>query len=98
MISSGVGSSTSAAIPTPPELVGETCRLCLVELSADTHVVLCPACAAPRHLEGEEVAETDRLACAELGSCPVCETPLPAASDGYAFLPEGSDVEVSQRR
>ncbi len=87
----------TTAIPTPPGFVGEQCPLCLAEFAAETRVVVCPACGTPRHLEGEEVPETsERLVCAELGSCPVCDTPPPTTAAGLAFVPDGFDhTEIS---
>lgn len=86
----------AAAIPTPPEYVGTKCPLCLVEFAAVTRVVPCSNCEVPRHMEGEEVPEAnDRLECAEMGPCPVCNTPRPETSGGFAFVPDGFDTEVS---
>ena len=54
---------------------------------ARARVVLCPACSAGRHMEGEEVPEDERLECGALGACPRCGAE-PPATDGLAYWPE----------
>jgi hypothetical protein len=77
----------TAPVPPPPELVGQSCEICRVAFTPETRVVLCATCGDARHLEGAEISAEDRLACAELGPCPVCRTELPT-SDGFAYWPE----------
>jgi len=79
---------SAAARPTPAELVGSPCAVCLTPFTADTQVRVCPICGSACHLEGESVPEDERLECARLGgACPQCQTELPE-TDGYAFWPE----------
>lgn len=86
--------SQASALPTPAAFVGKPCPICLVQLEADTHVISCSNCSTPRHFQGDEVAVAeDRLLCAELGACPVCDTPRPSDSNSLAFVPEGFTVK-----
>jgi hypothetical protein len=80
----------AGVVATPEAFVGETCPLCLIAFTAEARVLLCLTCGSPRHLEGEEVEEeADRLACAALGPCPVCESPVAERSGSLAFVPDG---------
>ncbi len=75
------------AIPTPEELVGTLCCLCLSALEANRPILRCPKCASPRHLDGDDVAPDRRLQCAEIGPCPECETELPTSDEQFAYWP-----------
>lgn len=73
-------------IATPARLVGQECEICLLPFTLDSRLVICE-CGAARHLDGEEVPAEERLECASLGPCPLCETERPT-SGGLAYLPQ----------
>ena len=75
------------AIRPPAALVGRQCELCQVAFEPTTLVVLCATCNAARHLEGADTPESERLSCADLGPCPVCQAER-AGEDGFAYWPE----------
>jgi hypothetical protein len=77
------------ALPAPPELIGVPCSLCLCEFTTHSRVVVCPGCKSAQHLNLEDDAPPEeRLECAEIGSCPVCDTECPGSEDSFAYWPE----------
>ena len=76
-----------APVSAPAEIVGKPCGICMVDFTAESRVVLCPACGNGRHMEGPEVPAIDRLECAAIGACQECGAELPD-SDGLAYWPE----------
>jgi hypothetical protein len=74
-------------IPPPVRLIGKPCEVCLVPFAAESRVLLCPACGAARHMEGEDVDPEERLECGALGACPNCQNEWPESGE-LAFVPE----------
>jgi hypothetical protein len=74
-----------AAAPSP-ELLGRLCGVCRVALTVDTQILV-HDCGTALHLEADSKPEAERLQCALLGNCPVCEDAV-SLEAGLVFEPE----------
>jgi hypothetical protein len=78
---------SSATGPPAPEHIGRRCPICSVEIDADTRVHV-HACGALLHAEEPgSKPEADLLQCAQLGTCPDCDSSV-ALTTGLTYTPE----------